>query len=250
VPNRGSTSERRGQTVLNAAGEGAGAPAVPNRGSTSERRGQPSAAVRAVVFDFGGVIITPITEGITALAHRIGVDPRAMLEVLIGPDETGDHPWHRAERGELTVAEIQGDLATYAADAGVELSGDEIEVLLDPRYSINDAVVARVGSLRDEGIRTGLLTNTFAEFRPTMERDLDFGLFDAVIESYAVGARKPERRIYQAMAVALGVEHGEIVYLDDFHQNLGPADELGWRTIHVTDVVSALAELDALITAR
>ena len=97
-----------------------------------------------MVFDFGGVIITPITEGITALAERIGVDPRAMLEVLIGPDETGDHPWHRAERGELTVAEIQGDLATYAAEAGVELSGDEIDVLLVPRYSINDAVVARI----------------------------------------------------------------------------------------------------------
>ena len=109
---------------------------MPNRGVTSERRDQPAAtspesnAVRAVVFDFGGVIITPITQGITALAERIGADPRAMLEVLIGPDETGDHPWHRAERGELTVAEIQGGLAAYAEEAGVELSGDEIDVLL------------------------------------------------------------------------------------------------------------------------
>jgi len=228
---------------------------VPNRRVTSERRDQPAAtspeshAVRAVVFDFGGVIITPITQGITALAERIGADPRAMLEVLIGPDETGDHPWHRAERGELTVAEIQGGLAAYAAEAGVELSGDEIDVLLVPGYTINHAVVARIQTLRDEGIRTGLLTNTFAEFRPTMERDLDFGLFDAVVESYAVGARKPEPGIYEAMATALGVEHEEIVYLDDFHQNLAPAHALGWRTIHVTDVASALAELDRLIAA-
>ena len=51
------------------------------------------------------------------------------------------------------------------------------------------------------------------------------------------------------MATALGVEHEEIVYLDDFHQNLAPAHELGWRTIHVTDVASALAELDRLIVA-
>ena len=146
--------------------------------------------MRAVVFDFGGVIITPITTGISALADRNGVEPRAMLELLIGPDENGDHPWHRAERGELTVAEIQAGLSTYASAAGIELSGDEIEVLLTPGYSINRKVVARIGALHASGIRTGLLTNTFAEFRPTLERDVDLQLFDAVVESYAVGARQ------------------------------------------------------------
>ena len=205
--------------------------------------------MRAVVFDLGGVIITPITTGINVLAERNHVEPTAMLEVLIGPDETGDHPWHQAERGELPVAEIQAGLSTYASAAGIDLSGDEIEVLLVPTYSINEAVVARIGALRADGIRTGLLTNTFAEFRPTLERDLDLQLFDAIVESYAVGARKPEPRIYEAMAAALEVDHAEIVYLDDFPQNLAPAHELGWRTIHVTDVASALDALDRIVAA-
>ena len=212
----------------------------------SDQTGRP---VRAVVFDFGGVIITPITKGITALAERIGAEPRAMLEVLIGPDETGDHPWHRAERGELTVAEIQGGLAMYADAAGIELSGDEIDVLLVPSYSINEDVVDRIRSLHEAGICTGLLTNTFAEFRPTLERDVDLTMFDAIVESYAVGSRKPEPGIYAAMAAALGVDHDEIVYLDDFPQNLAPAQELGWRAIHVTDVQMALEELDRIIAA-
>jgi epoxide hydrolase-like predicted phosphatase len=214
---------------------------------SSSSSDSPSAPVRAVVFDFGGVIITPITSGINDLAERNRAEPRTMLEVLIGPDETGDHPWHRAERGELTVAQIQAGLSPYAAAAGIELSGNEIEVLLVPTYSINDTVMARIRALRGNGIRTGLLTNTFAEFRPTLERDIDLQLFDAVVESYAVGARKPEPRIYEAMAAALGVRHTEIVYLDDFPQNLTPAQELGWRTIHVTDVASALDELDRIV---
>lgn len=205
--------------------------------------------VGAVVFDFGGVIITAITVGIATLAARSGVEPRAMLEVLIGPDETGDHPWHRAERGEMAVTDIQAALATHASSAGIALAGDEIETLLAGGYTINEAVVARIRTLRAEGVRTGLLTNTFAEFRPTLERDLDLSLFDAVVESYAVGSRKPEPAIYEAMTSALGVEHGEIVYLDDFAQNLGPAEELGWRIIHVGDVAAALVELDGLIAA-
>ena len=223
--------------------------ATPPSSSPSSSSPPASGRVRAVVFDFGGVIITPVTIGINALARRSGAEPRAMLEVLIGPDETGSHPWHRAERGELTVAEIQAGLSTYASAAGIELSGDEIEVLLTPSYTINEAVLARIGALRANGIRTGLLTNTFAEFRPTLERDLDLQLFDAVVESYAVGARKPEPRIYEAMAAALGVDHAEIVYLDDFPQNLAPAQELGWRTIHVTDVASALDELDRIVAS-
>ncbi|MGI9031508.1 MAG: HAD family hydrolase [Ilumatobacteraceae bacterium] len=209
--------------------------------------GRPTRRVQAVVFDFGGVLITPITTGITAIAERHGAEPRAMVEVLIGPEKTFDHLWHRAERGQLAVAEIQAALGEYATIAGIVLAGDEIDVLLVPSYSFNDAVVERVRTLRAEGIRTGLLTNTFAEFRPTLERDLDLSLFDAVVESYAVGARKPEPAIYEAMATALGVDHDEIVFLDDFAQNLAPARALGWRTIHVTDIDQALAELDQII---
>ena len=208
---------------------------------------EPRRPIRAVVFDFGGVIITPITTGIARIAERHRAEPRAMVEVLIGPDVTGDHPWHRAERGELAVADIQAGLAAYAAAAGVRLAGDEIEVLLVPAYSINQPVLDRVDGLRRAGIRTGLLTNTFAEFRPTLERDLDLTMFDAVVESYAVGARKPEPAIYEAMAEALGVDHDEIVFLDDFRQNLAPAEALGWRTIHVTDVTDGVAELDQMI---
>lgn len=207
----------------------------------------PARPVRAVVFDFGGVIITPITKGITAIADRHGADPRAMLEVLIGPDETGDHPWHRAERGELAVADIQAELAGHAEAAGIELTGDEIDVLMVPGYSMNEPVLQRIRSLRDEGILTGLLTNTFLEFRPALERDLDLTAFDAVIESYAVGSRKPEPAIYEAMATALGVDHDEIAYLDDFHQNLAPAEALGWRVVHVSDVDAAIDELDRIL---
>ena len=42
-----------------------------------------------------------------------------MLEVLMGdPDVDGDHPWHRAERGELDTTEIQGQLEPYADGPG------------------------------------------------------------------------------------------------------------------------------------
>jgi len=200
--------------------------------------------ITAVVFDFGGVLITTIGNQVGKVAASHGVDKHVMHEVLLGPRVSGDHPWHRAERGELAVADIQAQLAPWAVASGVELHGDEIDRLLAAgEYSVVDEMVECVGEARAAGYLTGLLTNTFAEFHPTLERDLDLSMFDAVIESCAVGTRKPEPGIYDATAEMLGVPHGQILYLDDFEQNLEPATARGWTTMLVGDHGAAIGEL-------
>lgn len=205
------------------------------------------ADVRAVVFDFGGVLITPVTEKVAVLAEHHGTSMHELLAVLLGPRESGDdHPWHRCERGEIAVADIQGLLAPYAEAAGLQLRGDELDALMEPTYRVLDEVLERVDALRAAGYRTALLTNTFAEFREQMDRDVGFHRFDVVVESFAVRARKPEPAIYEITARMLGVAHDEIVYLDDFDQNLEPAVALGWQVVHVTGPEQTLAELDRL----
>jgi epoxide hydrolase-like predicted phosphatase len=206
----------------------------------------------AVVFDFGGVLITSISNQLSTIAASHGVDTAVMHEVILGPRDSGpEHPWHRAERGEIAVAAIQELLDPWAAEHGVTLHGDEMDRILAPGgYTVVDAMIERVTRLRSEGYRTGLLTNTFAEFRPTMERDIDFDLFDVVVESFAVGSRKPERAIYEITQSGLGVDHDAIVYLDDFEQNLIEPLTLGWTTIQVGDHTEALVELDGLLAVR
>ncbi len=214
-----------------------------------ERRSPPrnASGIEAVVFDYGGVIISPIVEKVAVLADRFGITMPELLEVLLGPRESGDHPWHRCERGEIEVADIQGLLGPWADAAGLDLHGDEIDVLMDPTYSVLDMVVERIGRLKAAGYRTALLTNTFAEYRPTMQQVVPFDHFDAIVESFEVKARKPERAIYEATAVMLGVDHSRILYLDDFDQNLRPAIELGWSVVHVTGPEQSLRELDRLV---
>jgi putative hydrolase of the HAD superfamily len=210
---------------------------------------EPRSPIRAVVFDFGGVLITSISNQLSEIAVTHGVDTSVMHELLLGPRASGpDHPWHRAERGEIPTAAIQGLLGPWADELGVTLHGDEMDRLLAPGgYSVIDAMAERIRQLRHEGYLTGLLTNTFAEFQPTMQRDVDFALFDVVVESFAVGARKPERSIYEIAARMLDVDHDQIVYLDDFDQNLDEPTALGWTTILVGDQVDALRELDDVL---
>ncbi len=209
-----------------------------------------TAPISAVVFDFGGVLITPITTLLSEVAGWHGVTMVEMLDVLMGPRETStsDHPWHRAERGELTTAAMQAEVVPFAEAAGLTLRGDEYERLLCGEFTVQRAVVERIVRLRAEGYRVGLLTNSFQEFRGHLEAHVDFALFDVVVDSSEVGHRKPEPAIYEMTTRLLGVPADEILYLDDFAANLVGAEAAGWRTIHVTDVESALAELDGVLT--
>ena len=205
--------------------------------------------IRAVVFDFGGVLITPITTLIAEVAAWHDVSMIEMLDVLMGPRETStsDHPWHRAERGELAIAELQREVAPFAEAAGMSLRGDEYERLLCGEFTVQAEIVERVVRLREEGYRVGLLTNSFVEFRDHIESHIDFTLFDAIVDSSLVGHRKPEPAIYELTTRTLGVPASGILYLDDFAANLDGAKEAGWRTIHVVDVESALNELDLVL---
>ena len=89
---------------------------------------------------------------------------------------------------------------------------------------------------------------SLAEFRPTLERDVDLSLFDLVMDSSAEGTRKPEAEIYHRTTAMLGVDATDVVYLDDFEHNLVPARTIGWQTIHVTDPSAALVDLDRLMS--
>ena len=207
--------------------------------------------VDAVAFDFGGVLIHALVPAIHVQAERHDVEPAAMLEVLMGdPDVDGDHPWHRAERGELDVTEIQGQLDPYATAHGVTLHGDEIDVILGPKdYGVQDVLLARITSLRDEGYRTALVTNSFREFRQTLEELLDLPqLFDVVVDSSQVGARKPSARLFEILLDRLDLPADRVLFLDDFAGNIAGAQAAGLRTIHVTDVHAALTELDAVLS--
>ena len=64
-------------------------------------------AIDTAIFDLGGVIMR---NGSPAdFARRFpDLDPAIVLPILMGPyhDDT-DHPWHRLERGELSLQEVR-----------------------------------------------------------------------------------------------------------------------------------------------
>lgn len=209
--------------------------------------------MQAVVFDFGGVFIDSPFDGVAAAARRHGLDPQHLSDIVFGPyDQDTDHPWHRLERGEISVSDARDEIVVASvADGGPEV--DPFVVLADlAGGDIRDEMVAFCREVRSAGLRTGLLTNNAKEFetfwRPLLPLD---ELFDDVVDSSAVGLRKPDPRIYELSLSRLGVAAPDTVFIDDAPGNVAGARAVGMSAVLIgqqrTDVPAALAELRSLV---
>jgi putative hydrolase of the HAD superfamily len=199
--------------------------------------------IEAVLFDFTGVLTSSPWPAMSASVQ-------GELELLVGPyhDDT-DHPWHRLERGEITIGDWMTAVQVLADAAGTALDLGPMQALLD-NLSVHDQVVAHVRTLKAEGYATALVTNNVREGSDKWRAMIPVDeLFDAVVDSSAVGMRKPNPAIYRHTLELLGsVAPGRAVFLDDVESNLVGARAAGLHTILVGDPPDpALVELDGLL---
>jgi epoxide hydrolase-like predicted phosphatase len=207
--------------------------------------------VEAVVFDFGGVFTTSPFAALMAAAEAQALDPMTMVGVMFGPyDQDTDHPWHQLERGEITLDDATAGIVELAAAEGVA-DFQPMEMLMALGGSgVRTEVVEFCRDVKSRGFRTGLLTNNAREFEefwvPLLPLD---ELFDDVVDSSAVGLRKPDARIYELSLDRLGVDAPAAVFVDDAPGNVLGAQAVGMRAVLIgtepADVAVALAELES-----
>lgn len=204
--------------------------------------------IEAVFWDFGGVFTASPFHAVGPYSASLGIDHDELLALVFGPFHLDtDHPWHRLERGEGTL-EAAMDAAVLAAAAR--------DVVFDPRAFFGamrddidrSIVVDTVRELRAGGLRHCIITNNAKEFADAWRTLIPVDeLFDDVVDSSAVGMRKPNPAIYELALARLGVtDTSRSVFLDDFEPNVAAARALGMHGIVVEHPGPAMAELRRL----
>jgi epoxide hydrolase-like predicted phosphatase len=210
--------------------------------------------IKAVLFDFGGVFTDSPFHAVHAFGEELGIDAGDMTRVVFGSYEhDGDHPWHKLERGEVTLENARDQILTlseelkqridiydlFAKMAGNNAGADQKQPLVD-----------RVRTLKGEGYATGIITNNVKEFGDGWRGLIPIDeLFDFVVDSSSVGVRKPDPRIFEiALAHLEDIAPGEAVFLDDYQANVDAARKLGLQAITVgSDLDVVIRELDDLL---
>ena len=194
-----------------------------------------------LLIDVGGVLTKDIFPSFDAYLAREGLDATSFRELYFNTPAVRQL-LHRLEVGELHHTEAQGPLAELLG-----LPAERADGLFPGLYQevgfvaeMTDAVEA----LRRSGVRTGVLSNSW--WFPMYDRPFYARAFDVQIVSGLVGVRKPDRAIFEKGLEALGIAPERVLFVDDFEENLPPAQELGISVfLHDPDDPSrTIAELE------
>lgn len=208
-------------------------------------------AITAVLFDFGGVFTHSPFAAVDEYAGSIGAGAEEIHRLVFGAyDRDSDHPWHRMERGELTLDEGRREIAGLSREAGREVDIFEVLALLGRGGGgVRQALVDYTRELNKDGYILGIITNNLREFRDGWRSLVPVDeLFHFVVDSSEIGMRKPDPAIYRHALERAGVEPPGAVFLDDAPGNVRAAADLGLHAIHVSaDERRTIAELRALL---
>jgi len=202
---------------------------------------------RAVIFDLGGVVMGSPLHAIAAYERDLGIPAGFVNRLVVAGGAAG--AWSRLERGELTLEAFFPAFDRECAEAGHTISARAMMERIAAAAVPRPAMLEAIRCIRGRGLSTAALTNNWVgEDRAAgPERGWLGEHFDVVVESSAVGLRKPDPRIYTLVLQRLRVDAAEAIFLDDIGGNLKPARGLGLTTIKVDDPGSALAALSTCL---
>ena len=201
----------------------------------------PSVAVRNVIFDFGGVLVTWRPQEVVDSFYS---DPSLRESLRLHAFQHDD--WLAMDRGTLDEATVVRRCAARMRRPEAELAAlfEHVRASLVP-IAPNVALLEELRGRRYKLYGLSNMSETI--FAYLSSRYPFFALFDGIVVSAAVKHLKPEPGIYEHLRERHGLDFAESVFLDDMPQNVEAARRLGLRAIRVESPEQARRDLTALL---
>ena len=180
--------------------------------------------LRAVIFDFGGVLcFHPSTQQLSEAAALCGLTLPEFVDAFWRKRREYD----RGTDPAIYWRDIAQSAQRQFDDAMV---AEMIRCEIDFWSRFDHRIFDWIAELRRAGLRTSILSNLpkpLAERLRATPGFLDH--FDQVTFSCDLGVIKPERKIYDYALRGLGVAPAEALFLDDREENIAGARAVGLR---------------------
>jgi putative hydrolase of the HAD superfamily len=174
------------------------------------------------------------------MAEVAGSDEKSLRRIVYESDLE-----HRYETGLITGDEFVDEIA-----AALDRSLDTAAMLeaASAMFRPNFEMLRTLQTIRQKGIRMGLLSNTNAAHWDWICRRryaVVEGWFDPVVLSYEVNLMKPDTKIYEHSTALVGIEPSEIFFTDDRLDNIEGAERFGWQTRQFISAEDLLLAVEA-----
>ncbi|MCK4850194.1 MAG: HAD family phosphatase [Phycisphaerae bacterium] len=179
--------------------------------------------IKGIIFDWGGVLIDdPAPSLIAFCSSALDVSPNVFEKA---------YSLFSAEFQKGSISESQ---FWEKVCSSLNIPPPKSQSLWLEAFRESDSpkkdVFALAGSLRANGYKTAILSNTEI---PAVEyfNEKEYGYFDVAVFSCSQGTMKPERRIYELTLEKLNLQPKEAVFIDDKPEYVEGANKVGLNTI-------------------
>lgn len=182
----------------------------------------------AVLFDWGNTLVRlEWDDDLVAAGHRAGLgrdDPdftARWRDLLLG-----------SEHGHRPYPELLAELGVEDPDGFIEREHE----VWRPAYAVLASAPALLESLRDRGLKTGLVANSWPDPARILRADAEAlglaPLLDTMVWAEEIGVRKPEPEVFLHACRELGVEPAETLFVgNDPVADVQGAANVGMRTV-------------------
>ena len=185
------------------------------------------------------MLTTSVWDSFAAFCRAEGLEPDAVKE-LFRTDPEALAALRALEMGKSSEEEFE---AEFGRLLGLENPGGLIDSMF-AGMKPESAMVAAVKKIRESGLMTGLVSNSWSTAH--YDRKLLADLFDDVVISAEVKLHKPQLEIYRLAAERLDVKPEGCIFVDDLRENCEGAEAVGMMAIRFRDPEQTIARLSEL----
>jgi len=196
---------------------------------------EPRTPVRAVLFDYGGVLAEEgFVNGLRAIVAAQGLDPDASQRA--GADAVHDSGY---VTGRGTESQFW---ALWRSRTGVQGEDAYLRDQVLSRFVLRPAMIELVRALCREGVITAILSDQTDWLDKLDVRDQFFREFDKIYNSFRLGKSKRDTSIFSDAVRDLGLKPGEVLFVDDKPGHVERARSQGLQAMAFRDQDSFLRE--------
>jgi epoxide hydrolase-like predicted phosphatase len=195
-----------------------------------------SCTIKAVVFDYGGVIGTVDKDVVLQYVMKtFEISKEEALKLLKQFQEVQKN----GVNSELFWTEL-------AQKRGIELkNGWEkpfTESVLDSMHEV-PGTIAVINELRSEGVQVGMLSNITERAARYVRMKGYYEGYDPLLLTYEMGVEKADPKAYEILIETTKLKPSEIFFIDDRLENVKAAQKLGIVAYHFDNAIALKREL-------
>lgn len=181
--------------------------------------------IRAVIFDFGGVIAEEgFQQGLYAIAEKFGLDRKRFFQLA---NEAVYNSGYVSGKG--SEKDYWNEVREHS---GIMAPDDELRQEILSRFIPRDWMLDTIRSMREQGVLTAILSDQSDWLDQLNDQYQFFQYFHAVFNSFHLGKTKRDPSIFADILQTLEIPAGEALFVDDNIGHIDRAAAAGLQTHH------------------